>query len=92
MKVGCLILFDSTPKFVTQALHHPPTREICELALERLANGGHFNEVQEVATTFMRGQQFHVLTPPNSDQENRYDRHTTCRAINDRYVQRQIVP
>lgn len=55
MKVGHLILFESTSKSVIQALHHPPTREICELALEGLAKNGLFNEVQEVATTFMRG-------------------------------------
>jgi len=55
MKVGGLNLFEPTPKVATQALHHPPTKEICELALKELAKGGRFNEVQAVAATFMRG-------------------------------------
>lgn len=87
MKVGGSNLFEPTPKVVTQALHHPPTKEICELVLEELAKGGRFNEVQEVAVTFMRGQRFCVCTPPNVDPQNRNGRHTTSRAINDGYVQ-----
>ena len=55
MKVSGLNPFESAPKVITQALHQPPTKEICELVLRELAKGGRFNEVQEVATTFMRG-------------------------------------
>jgi len=55
MKVGGLYSFDPALNVITQALHHPPTEEICELVLKELARGGRFNEVQEVVTTFMRG-------------------------------------
>lgn len=88
MKVGALNLFGPTPKVVAQALHHPPTKEICELVLEDLAKDGRFNEVQEVAATFMRGQRFRVCTLLNVDPQNRDGRLTTNRAINDGFVQR----
>lgn len=55
MTVGGLNSFEPTLKVITQALHQPPTKDICELVLKELAKGGRFNEVQEVATTFMRG-------------------------------------